>query len=114
MPVLGTNKSKFMKETTMANPSQHPHGEMPVEGHDKTYAGFIGGSVWGGGIILLLCLYSILTFAAHFAWIPSLVGTFVVGILYGMALKMKTGWYATVFGLAVFAAIVSILITALH
>jgi len=71
----------------------------------------MSGSKWGGGIILVICLYAILTFAAKFAWPPSLVGTFVVGVLYGLALKMKTGWYAMVFALAVLGAIISILIT---
>lgn len=98
----------------MASPSDHTHGKMPVDGHNKTYSGFMSASIWGGGIIILICLYATLTFAAKFGWMPSLVGTFVVGILYGLALKMKTGWYALVVGLAVFGAIVSVLISALN
>lgn len=98
----------------MAGPSNHTPGSMPVEGQAKTYNGFMTGSIWGAGIIILICLYAILTFAAGFAWLPSLVGTFIVGVIYGMALKMKTGWFALVVGLAVFGAIISILISVLH
>lgn len=94
----------------MAEPSNYVSGEMPVEGQHKTYAGFMAGTVWGGGMIILICLYASLTFAAGFAWLPSLIGTFVVGVLYGLALKLKTNWYAAVIGLAVLGAITSIII----
>ena len=98
----------------MAGPSNFTSGEMPVDGHNKTFNGFVAGSKWGGGIIILICMYASLTFAAKFPWPPSLVGTFVVGVLYGMGLKMKTGWYALVVGLAVLGAIISILISILN
>ena len=98
----------------MAGPSNYTSGEMPVEGHNKTFAGFMAGSKWGGGIIILVCLYASLTLAAKFAWPISLVGTFVVGVLYGLALKMKTGWYAMVFALAVLGALISIVIAILN
>lgn len=98
----------------MAGQTDFNSGDMPVEGHNKTFSGFIGATKWGTGIIILICLYAILTFAAGFAWLPSLIGTFIVGVLYGLALKLSTGWHALTFGLAVFGAIVSILIAVLH
>lgn len=98
----------------MATHSDFTSGDMPVEGQNKTFDGFVGATKWGTGIIIMICLYAILTFAVKLAWMSALIATFVVGVLYGMGLKMKTGWYALVFGLAVFGAIVSILISVLH
>lgn len=93
--------------------TEYKHGEMPVDGHHKTYNGFMVGSIWGGGLILVICLYAILTFAAGFAWLPSLIATVIIGFLYGLALKMKISWYAAVIALAIFGAIVSIIISVL-
>ena len=98
----------------MGTSSNYTPGDMAVDGHVKTYGGFLNGTVWGAGLIILTCLYAILTFAAQFPLPPALLGTAVVGVLYGLALKMKTGWYALVVGLAIFGAVVSILITILH
>lgn len=93
--------------------SDYQHGHMPVDGHHKTYGGFMVGSIWGTGLILVICLYAILTFACGFAWLPSLIGTFIVGVLFGLALKMKMGWYATLVALTVFAGIISVIISLL-
>jgi len=99
----------------MATPSSDfKSGEMPIEGQAKTYSGFLKGTIWGGGVIILLCLYPILTFGAGFPWLPALVGTTVVGFLYGLALKMKTGWFALVIGMAIFGAIISLMMVLLN
>lgn len=93
--------------------SEYKRGEMEITDHSKTYSGFMAASIWGGGVIVLICLMAILTFAAGFPWMPSLIGTFVVGVIMGLALKMKAGWYGLLIGLAIFGAIVSILISVL-
>lgn len=115
-PCYGLKKLLITKKRLpMATPSSDfKSGEMPIEGQAKTYGGFLKGTIWGGGVIILICLYAILTFAANFPWLPALVGTTVVGFLYGLALKMKTGWFAMVIGLAIFGAIISLMIVLLN
>lgn len=93
--------------------SNYEHGTMNVSGHNKTYAGFMSGSIWGGGLIILVCLYPTLVFGTSLGWLASLIITMIIGILYGLALKMKGGWFATVIGLTIFAAILSAIIAAI-
>ncbi len=83
----------------MAN--DYVHGGMDVHAQVKTFQGFMNATVYGGGAIALMLLYPILVFAAGFSWLPSLVATIIVGIVYGMLLKLKGGWHASVivFGL---------------
>ncbi len=87
--------------------SDYTHGEMNVNEHTGTYGGFVQGSMWGGGLILVIVLMSSLIFAAKFAFLPSLIGTFIVGILFGLALKMSMRWYAVLVVLAIFAVIIA-------
>ena len=93
--------------------SDYKRGEMEITGHSKTYDGFMAVSIWGGCVIILVCLMAILTFAAGLPWLPSLIGTFVVGVIMGLVLKMKSSWYGLLIGLAIFGAITSLLISAL-
>lgn len=87
--------------------SDYTHGKMNVNEHNGTYGGFVQGSMWGGGLILVIVLMSSLIFAAKFAFLPSLIGTFIVGILFGLALKMSMRWYAVLVVLAIFAVIIA-------
>lgn len=87
--------------------SDYTHGEMFVEDHKGTYSGFVHGSMWGGGLIIMIVLMSTLVFAAKFAFLPSLIATFIVGVIYGIVLKMSLRWYAVIVGLAVFTVIVA-------
>jgi len=87
--------------------SDYTRGEMSVKEHTGTYGGFVQGSMWGGGLILVIVLMASLIFAAKFAFLPSLVGTFVVGVLFGLALKMSMRWYAVLVSLAILAVIIA-------
>jgi len=104
--VLGGAQINIYGDGVMAQ-SDYTHGEMNISEHKGSYGGFVAGSVWGGGLILVLVLMATLIFAAKFAFLPSLIGTFVVGVIYGIALKMSMRWYAILICLSIFAVIIA-------
>ncbi len=93
--------------------SDYQHGKMEVTGHGKTYSGFMTGSIWGAGLIILICLFPILIFGVQMGWFGALMVTTIVGLIYGLVLRMKGGWFAAVIGLAIFGAILSTIISIL-
>lgn len=93
-----------------AGSSDFKQGSMPVEAQKGTFGGFMNLTVYGGGMIAVILLYPILVFCTSLAWFPSLVVTAVFGIVFGVIMKLKGGWFASVIGLCVFLAIMSILI----
>ncbi|MEE9346946.1 MAG: aa3-type cytochrome c oxidase subunit IV [Robiginitomaculum sp.] len=93
--------------------SDYNHGEMSITGQGKTFTGFISGSIWGAGLIIISCLYAILTFAVGLAWIPSLIAATLIGFIYGFVLKLKANWHMSVIGLAIFGGIISLLVVVL-
>ncbi|WP_421788304.1 aa3-type cytochrome c oxidase subunit IV [Hyphobacterium sp.] len=80
--------------------AEYERGRMDVSEQSRTFSSFMGLSVWFGGLTVLSVLFLSLTFAAHAGWMVSLIVTTIVGILLGMALKLKANWYATVIGFA--------------
>lgn len=94
-------------------PSDFKPGTMPVESQTSTFGGFMNLTVYGGSLIAVILLYPILVFCTSLAWLPSLVITGVFGIILGVALKLKGGWFAAVIGLCVFLAIISVIIAAI-
>lgn len=93
--------------------SDHTIGTMPVESQKHTFGGFMNVTVYGGCLIAVILMYPILVFCTALTWVPSLVLTAVFGIILGVALKLKGGWFASVIGLCVFLAIFSVAISAL-
>jgi hypothetical protein len=93
--------------------SDYHHGEMAVDGQAKTFDGFIVGSIWGAGIIIISCLYAILTFGVGLPWIPSLIAATIIGFIFGFALKLKASWYASVIGLGIFGGLISLFVAVL-
>jgi len=92
--------------------SNYTRGEMDISGHKKTFAGFMGTSVYGGAAIILSLLYPILVFGVHLGWLTALIVTFVVGVILGVALKFKSGWYAGMIAAAIPVAIISMILAA--
>lgn len=88
-----------------AGHSDYNRGDMPIEAQSKTFSGFMVGTIYGGAFIAVVLLFPILFFGANFSWMTSLVSTLVVGILIGLALKLKGIWYATLVIMAVITAI---------
>ncbi|MEE2525800.1 aa3-type cytochrome c oxidase subunit IV [Hyphobacterium sp. HN65] len=80
--------------------ADYERGTMNIAEQSRTFSSFIGMSVWFGGLTILSVLFLSLTFAAHAGWMVSLIITTIVGILMGLALKLKASWYATVIGFA--------------
>ena len=91
-----------------AGSSDYKQGSMPVEAQKGTFDGFMNLTTYGGGMIAVLLLYPILVFCTPLAWLPSLFVIAVFGIVLGVALKLKGGWFASVIGLCIFLGIVSI------
>ncbi len=85
--------------------SDYVHGEMNVDDHKDTFGGFMDWTTYGGAMVALIVILPTLIFCTALTWFPALVVTTIVGIILGVALKLKGGWYALVIGLAVLIAI---------
>ena len=93
--------------------SDYTHGTMEVAAQTGTFAGFMGGTKYGGSLIALFVLMPTLVFAVGLHWFSALIATFVFGVILGVVLKLKGGWYVGLVALAVFAAIASFLLSLL-
>ncbi len=80
--------------------SDYVHGEMDVEDHKGTFGGFMNWTIYGGALVALIVILPTLIFGTALTWFPALVVTTIIGIILGVALKLKGGWYALVIGLA--------------
>lgn len=81
--------------------SDYTRGEMEIAEQNKTFNKFMDFSVWGTGLLIVSLLFFILVFAANISWFISLVVSAIVGIIFGLVLKLSGGWYATVIGLSI-------------
>lgn len=97
-----------------AEHSDYVHGTMGVDGHKKTFSGFMGLTVYGGAALALVVIFPTLVFGVQMGWLPALVTTLIIGVILGVVLKLKGGWYAGIVASAVPAAIASFIIAAIH
>ncbi|PHR91359.1 MAG: aa3-type cytochrome c oxidase subunit IV [Robiginitomaculum sp.] len=93
--------------------SNYVSGEMPIQGHQKTFGGFIRTASFCTAFLIVVLLMPILVFGAQLPWFTALVATVVVGVLITPAFKLGGGWYALLFGLAVLAFIIGFGVSAL-
>ena len=93
--------------------SNYVRGDMDIEEHQHTFGGFMGLTKYGGAAIALTVLYPTLVFGTPLSWLAALITTLLVGIVVGLGLKLKGGWYAGIIGTAVPVAIASALLAAL-
>jgi len=77
-----------------AEHSDYVRGTMGVDGHKKTFGGFMDYTVYGGAAIALIVIYPTLVFGTSLGWFASLIVTLILGVVLGLALKLKGGWYA--------------------
>ena len=95
--------------------SDYNHGSMDVNAQAGTFSGFMGGTKYGGAALALLVLMPTLVFAVGLAWLPALIATVILGFVIGAALKFKGAWYvglvATAATFAVFAFIISLVVS---
>ena len=89
-------------------------GTMGVDGHKKTFGGFMGTTVYGGAALALIVTFPTLVFGVSMGWISALIVTLVLGIILGLALKLKGAWYAGVIISAVPLAMASAMLASLH
>jgi len=82
--------------------SDYKRGSMEVSAQSGTFSGFMGGTVYGGAAVALIVLMPTLVFAVNMHWLPSLIATVVFGIILGLALKLKPGWYVGVIAASIF------------
>ncbi|PHR58657.1 MAG: hypothetical protein COA43_10395 [Robiginitomaculum sp.] len=88
-------------------------GEMPIDGHTKTFTGFAKATSFSCAMLIVLLLMPVLVFCAHIAWFPSLIATFVVGVLIKPAFKLGNAWYGVLIGLAVLAFLIGVFVSAI-
>ena len=77
-----------------AEHSDYVHGTMGVDGHKKTFSGFMGTTVYGGAALALIVIFPTLVFGTSLGWLKALIVTLIIGVVLGVALKFKGGWYA--------------------
>ena len=97
-----------------AEHSDYVRGTMGVDGHKKTFGGFMGTTVYGGAALALIVIFPTLIFGVHMSWLTALIVTLILGVVLGFALKLKGGWYAGMIASAVPLALASALIAHLH
>ena len=97
-----------------ADHSDYVKGTMGVDGHKKTFGGFMGYTVYGGAAIALLVIYPTLVFGTPLGWLASLITTLIIGVILGVALKLKGGWYVGMIAGAIPIAIASFLLALWH
>ncbi len=85
--------------------SKYVHGSMPVDGHGKTFDGFIRASAYTTAFCVVALLLPILVFSVNMSWAPALLVTFIVGVIIAPFLKLGGGWYASLVGMAIVTAI---------
>ncbi len=93
--------------------SDYKHGTMAVGAQTNTFSGFLKSSLYGATFLVFFLLYPILAFCTPLTWPPALLISAVIGIILGVVLKLKGGWFGTVIGLSIFLAIVSWALTLL-
>lgn len=97
-----------------AEDSDYEHGTMGVDAHKKTFGGFMGATVYGGAALALIVIFPTLIFGVKMGWLPSLITTLVIGVILGVALKLKGAWYAAMVASAVPTAIACLIIAKIH
>ena len=84
---------------------------MEVDAQSGTFTGFMDGTKYGGSLIALIVIMPTLVFAVGLHWFPALVATLILGVVMGLALKLKGGWYVGLIGLSIVTAIASIILS---
>jgi len=95
----------------MAEHSEYIHGNMPIDGHNKVFSGFVHLSAFFTALTIVVLLMPILVFGANIAWLPALIATFIVGVILTPAFKLGGGWIATLIGLAFLTGLTGVLIS---
>lgn len=90
--------------------TDYVHGEMNIAEQERTFEGFLTGTVWGSGLIILIVGYATLTLSTGMHWVVALALMAGLGIAGGAFMGMGIAWIATVIGLTALAVVVQVLI----
>ena len=91
--------------------SDYTHGTMEVDAQSGTFSGFMDGTKYGGSLIALIVIMPTLVFGVNMHWFPALIATFILGVVIGLALKLKGAWYVALVGISIVTAFVSIVLS---
>jgi len=91
--------------------SNYNRGDMKIDAQGRTFNGFMGGTVYGGVVVALVVIMPTLIFGVGLGWLPALIATFVVGVLCGVALKLKGGFYVGLVAVSILVAIACALLS---
>jgi hypothetical protein len=93
-----------------ASEAEYHHGEMNVDEQAATFRGFVRVMVWCCALLAVTLIFLTLHFtAAGMGWFPALGVAFVLGILIGLGLGLKAGWYVTMVGLSLFMGFIGVI-----
>ena len=113
--VIEHSNKPALKDLEMAvDETNYVKGTMGVDGHKKTFGGFMGTTVYGGAGLALVVVFPTLVFGVSMGWASALIVTLILGIILGLALKLKGAWYAGVIISAVPLAMASAMLASLH
>ncbi|VAV96463.1 hypothetical protein MNBD_ALPHA06-618 [hydrothermal vent metagenome] len=93
--------------------SSYEHGKQNIAQHQETYGRVMKITYWSAGLMGVSILFFSMVFAAHMAWIPALVISFITGIIAGLILKMGGAWNATMIGLGILTLVMGFIISAI-
>jgi len=93
--------------------SNYKRGEMNVDDHTGTFGGFMDGTKYGGAAIALVVILPTLIFAVGIHWFSALIATFILGVVMGVAMKLKGAWYGGLIATSILVAIVCAILSAI-
>ncbi|MEM9670286.1 MAG: aa3-type cytochrome c oxidase subunit IV [Pseudomonadota bacterium] len=91
--------------------SEYTHGEMNIAEQQRTFDGFITGTIWGSAILIMVVGYATLTLAGGMHWMIALALTAGAGIAGGAFMGMGVAWIAAVIGMTALAVVLQVLIS---
>ena len=91
--------------------SNYTHGEMDIKEQARTFHGFMRMTVWGSAHLVILLTFLTLHFSVGTGWFTALGLAFVLGVVIGLLLKMKSAWYAALVGVGILGGVIGLLAT---
>lgn len=85
--------------------SEFHRGRQGIAEQERTFRGFLLVTIWASALVAMAVLQATLVFVVGTHWLPTLMGVLVLGVLVGLAFKLKASWYGAV---AAFAVVVTL------
>ena len=93
--VIEHSNKPALKDLEMAvDETNYVKGTMGVDGHKKTFGGFMGTTVYGGAGLALVVIFPTLVFGVSMGWISALIVTCGVGYYTRFSIEVKR-WLGT-------------------